>query len=89
MANSKQALKRVRQNIKANIRNTAHRSKMRTFIKKIRAQIAAGKREEAKKLFVEVTSVLDKLVTKGIIHANKAARTKSRLSNQIKNLESK
>ena len=57
---------------------------MRTFVKRTRAAIASGDKEKATAAFREVQSVLDSSVSKGLIHANKAARQKSRMNAQIK-----
>jgi len=86
VANSAQARKRARQAVKHRAHNMALRSRMRTFIKRTRATIAAGDKEKAQEAFHQAQSVLDSSVGKGLIHANKAARLKSRLSAQIKSL---
>ena len=59
---------------------------MRTFMKKVLVAIASGDKDAATKAFVEVQPILDRYATKGLIHKNKAARHKSRLSAQIKAL---
>ena len=64
----------------------ALRSRMRTFVKRTRAAIASGDKEKATVAFREVQSVLDSSVSKGLIHANKAARQKSRMNAQIKSM---
>ena len=84
MANTAQARKRVRQAEKHRTHNASRRSMMRTFIKKTLAAIAAGDQEAAKEVFSKTTSVLDKAAKTGLIHKNKAARHKSRLSQKIK-----
>ncbi|MCX7945550.1 MAG: 30S ribosomal protein S20 [Hydrogenophilus sp.] len=89
MANTAQARKRARQNLKRRARNRALRSRLRTAIKAVRLAIAAGDKEKAQQSFVASQSVIDKMVTKGIIHKNTAARYKRRLSARIKVLGSK
>ncbi len=84
MANSAQARKRARQNIKLNEHNSAIRSAMRTAIKKVRAAVTAGNKETAEQVYRETSSTLDKVANKKIIHKNKASRHKSRLSSLIK-----
>lgn len=84
MANSAQARKRARQAVKHRTHNMALRSRMRTYVKRTRAAIASGDKEKATAAFREVQSVLDSSVGKGLIHANKAARQKSRMNAQIK-----
>jgi len=57
---------------------------MRTYVKKVRAAIEAGEKNAAQEAFAAAVPILDRMATKGLIHKNKAARTKSRLSAQIK-----
>jgi small subunit ribosomal protein S20 len=84
MANSAQARKRARQAIKQNAHNASLRSELRTAIKKVAKAIEAGDKAAAKAVFQESTSVVDSIADKKIIHKNKAARHKSRLSAAIK-----
>lgn len=84
MANTAQARKRARQAIKLNKHNSALRSKMRTAIKKVIKAVQAGDKAAAQEVFRASTSVLDSIANKKIIHKNKAARHKSRLSAAIK-----
>ncbi len=86
MANTKQAKKRVRQSRKHRELNMSQRSAMRTSIKKTYSAVAAGKKETAAAAFKEAVPNIDSMVTKGLIHKNKAARHKSRLSAHIKKL---
>lgn len=86
MANSAQAKKRARQNDKARAHNASLRSMARTYIKKVRAAIDSGKKEEANTAYREMTSVLDRVSDKGIFHKNMAARNKSRLNAAIKKM---
>ncbi|MDM8567598.1 30S ribosomal protein S20 [Candidatus Halobeggiatoa sp. HSG11] len=83
MANSAQAKKRARQAEKHRQHNTAQRSTLRTCIKNVVKSIANGKREEALAAYNTAVPIIDKMVTKGIIHKNKAARHKSRLNAHI------
>jgi small subunit ribosomal protein S20 len=80
MANHKSALKRMRQNEKRNTRNRALRSSLRTAIKKYRALLEGKELETAAADFPKIQKVLDKAVTKGILHPSNAARKKSRLA---------
>ncbi len=86
MANSPQAKKRARQAVKRRAHNASLRSLVRTVIKKVVAAIDAGDAEQARAAFDEAVPVIDRMADKGIIHKNKAARHKSRLSAQIKAL---
>ncbi len=84
MANTKQAEKRARQSIKQRAHNMSQRSTLRTAIKKVQAAIAAGDKSAAETVFKESASTIDSAANKNIIHKNKAARHKSRLSAAIK-----
>ncbi len=86
MANSKQAKKRVRQAEKNRQHNASMRSMLRTYIKKVVAAVATGDQKAALTAIQEATPVIDRMVNKGIIHKNKAARHKSRLTHRIKKM---
>lgn len=83
MPNIKSAVKRMRLNEINRIRNRSRRSEMRTEIKKYRNFIEQGQVDEARALLPSVFSIIDKTVQKGVVHANTAARYKSRLSKQL------
>jgi len=84
MPNIKSAVKRMRQNEVNRIRNRSRRSRMRTDIKKYRSLIDEGKMDEARAMLPSVYSVIDKTVQKGVVHANTAARYKSRLAGKLR-----
>ncbi|MGD0959549.1 MAG: 30S ribosomal protein S20 [Methylomonas sp.] len=84
MANSPQAKKRARQAEKSRVLNTGQRSNLRTFIKKVIAAVRAGDKDSAQAAFKAAVPVIDSAVNKGIIHKNKAARSKSRLNNRLR-----
>ena len=86
MANSPQARKRARQTEKRRKHNASLRSMVRTYLKRVVNAIAKGDAEAAKAAYAEAVPVVDRMADKGIIHKNKAARHKSRLSAQIKAL---
>ncbi len=86
MANSAQARKRARQTEKQRQHNTSLRSTLRTAIKKVAKAVLAGDKEAAKAVYQESVSVVDRIADKNIIHKNKAARHKSRLSAAIKSM---
>ena len=86
MANSAQARKRARQAIKQRSHNMSLRSTLRTAIKKVQKAIVAGDKTAAQAVFSESMSAIDSIADKKIIHKNKAARHKSRLSAAIKAL---
>jgi small subunit ribosomal protein S20 len=78
--NHKSAEKRMRQNEQRRIINRGHRTKVRTYIKKVRSAFESGNKQEVDQLLPEVISVIDKSVQKGVLHANAASRYKSRLT---------
>ena len=84
MANTPQARKRVRQANKARRQNASQRSMVRTYIKRVRASVAEKDAEGAQAALKAAIPVIDKMVTKGILHANAAARQKSRLNAAVK-----
>lgn len=86
MANTKQARKRARNSEKARAHNASQRSMARTYIKKVRAAIESGNKEQAAVAYREMTSVLDSVADKNQFHKNMAARNKSRLSAAIKKM---
>ncbi len=78
----KSAIERVKTNEKANARNSAELSKMRTAIKKFEKAKTAGA-EDVEKLYREAVSAVDRAHSKGLIKANKAARDKSRMDARL------
>ena len=84
MANSKSAWKRVRQNETRRLHNMGLRSSMRTAVKKVLKCVMQGDQAKAKEAFLGAEKVLDRFANKGLIHKNKAARHKSRLSAKVK-----
>ena len=83
MANHKSALKRIRRNEAVRLRNKVQHKATRNAIKKLKDLSA---KKEANKLLPSVVSMLDKLVKNNIIHANKAANLKSKLTKQVSSL---
>ena len=86
MANTAQARKRARQSIKQNMHNASLRSELRTAVKKVQKAIGVGDKTAAQKVYQESMCIVDRIADKKIIHKNKAARHKSRLSAQVKAL---
>lgn len=80
MPNHKSAEKRVRQSEKRRTINRSHRTKVRTYIKKLRSALDSGVKQDIDRVLPEAISVIDKSVQKGVLHANAAARYKSRLT---------
>ena len=82
MANTKSALKRMRQDEKRRLRNRMVRSKVRTAVKG--ARVALGQKSEDVRTLVAVAiRSLDKAVAKGVLHKNTAARKKSALARRL------
>lgn len=82
------AKKRMRQNAKRRARNKARQTRMRRAIRALEQHIEAGDEEAARAQWPETQSVIDVTARKGVIHPNKAARTKSRLSRRLQELSS-
>ena len=83
MANHKSAEKRIRANESKRLRNRYQHKTTRTFIKRLKG---ATVKNEAEELFKQVVSMIDKLAKKGVIHKNKAANQKSKLSKLVSKL---
>jgi small subunit ribosomal protein S20 len=84
VANIKSAEKRAKQAIHRRAHNMAARSRLRSSIKKVLTAIQAGNRAEAAAAYKAAQPVIDTMVTKGIIHRNKAARHKRELNARLK-----
>jgi small subunit ribosomal protein S20 len=78
--------KRVRQNETHRARNASHHSMLRTYVKKVVNTLEEKNLEAAKEAYKAAVPIIDRMANKGLIHKNKAARTKSRLSAHIKAL---
>lgn len=86
MPQHKSAVKRVRQSETRRVRNVAKRSKLKSAIKKVKT---APDADAARKELQLTISILDTMAGKGIIHKNKAANLKSRLTRAVKKEEAK
>lgn len=86
MANIASAKKRAKQAEKHRAHNASARSRLRTFIKKVILAADSGDLEAARAAFREAVPVIDSSVNKGLIHRNKADRSKSRLNARVKAL---
>ena len=84
MANTKSAEKAARQAVKHRATNVANRSRLRSAIRKSVEASAGGKKDDARAAFNDAQPIIDAMVTKGLIHRNKAARHKSRLAARAK-----
>lgn len=84
MPNTKSAKKRLRQSLDRRARNRATKSVVRTQIRKVTSAVEAGALDTAETEFRQACAKLDKAGSAGVIHPNKAARLKSRLSARLK-----
>ncbi len=80
MANHKSALKRIRANEAKRLRNRYQAKTTRTFIKRLKL---STDKVEAQELLKKVTSMIDKLAKKNIIHKNNASNKKSKLTKLV------
>ena len=83
MANHKSALKRIRSNESKRLRNKHQHKTTRNAVRDLRA---SSDKKEAEGMLVKVVSMLDKLAKNNIIHKNKAANLKSKLTKQLATL---
>jgi len=83
MATHQSAIKRIRQNEKRRVRNKYYAKTARNAIKKLRN---TENTKEAKDLLPKVVSLLDKLAKRNIIHSNKTANLKSKLTRHVNTL---
>ena len=86
MANTKSAKKMVRKIARRTEVNTARRSRMRTYIRKVEEAIAAGDKAAAQDALKEAQPEIMRAAGKGVIHKNTSARKISRLSARVKAL---
>ena len=87
MPNSLSAKKRLRQNFKRRAQNRRIKSGVRTQVRKVRESINAGDVAASEEALRLAAKKLDQAAAKNVLHANLAARTKSRLSKAIKALK--
>lgn len=87
MANIKSAKKRARQSEQRRLRNISARSMVRTALKKVVTAIEAKDKAAAISAFTVAQPLMDRYAARGLIHKNKAARHKSRISAHIKALK--
>lgn len=87
MANTKSAIKRLRSAGRRRRHNQIYRGRARTAVKKARRLIDESRLEEAREAVRVAVSALDKAAQKGVVHKNNAARRKSRLLQQLNQIE--
>jgi small subunit ribosomal protein S20 len=86
VANIVSARKRARQAEKRRLHNMGLRSNVRTSMRKVLRAIADGDKAAAEAAFKAAVPAIDRSVSQGIMHRNKAARHKSRLNQQVRAL---
>ncbi|WP_420391432.1 30S ribosomal protein S20 [Acuticoccus sp.] len=84
MANTKSAQKMVRKLGKRTAVNTARRSRMRTYVRKVEEAISSGDQAAALAALRDAQPEIMRAAQKGIIHKNAAARKVSRLAGRVK-----
>ena len=84
MANHKSSIKRIRANATKRLRNRYQAKSTRNAVKKLRG---TSSKAEASELLKKVTSMIDRLAKKNVIHKNKAANNKSKLTRFVNNLK--
>ena len=89
MPNTASAKKRMRQDSVRRARNRSTKSSLRSQLRKVREAITAKDADKCQAEFITMVKKLDSAAGKNVIHANRAARTKSRLSHAIKALKAK
>ena len=83
MANIKSQIKRIGTNKKAQERNKAVKSELKTAVRATREAITAGDKKAADAALLKASKKLDKAASKGVIHQNQAANRKSGLAKQV------
>ncbi|MHB1340444.1 MAG: 30S ribosomal protein S20 [Coriobacteriia bacterium] len=87
MANIKSQKKRILTNEKAQARNKATKSALKTAVRRVNEAVVAGDKDAATTAATSASRALDKAASKGIIHKNQAANRKSGVMKQVKTLE--
>jgi small subunit ribosomal protein S20 len=87
VANIKSQIKRVKTNEKRRLRNKAVRTEVKTYVKHVREQVAAGDADKANEALRAAGRKLDKAVSKGVLHKNQAANRKSGLAKLVATLQ--
>jgi len=83
MANTKSALKRVRQTERRTERNRAAKSRIKTLRRKLSDATAGGKSEDVNSALSQLSSAVDKAAKRGVIHRNKADNLKSKAARKV------
>ena len=83
MANIKSAKKRAEISERNRLKNVSIKSAVKTAIRKVLETVKAAKSEELTAALNKAYSIIDKAVSKGVLHKNTAARKKSRITRHI------
>ncbi|WIB78939.1 30S ribosomal protein S20 [Curtobacterium sp. MCPF17_002] len=83
MANIKSQMKRIKTNLKAQERNKAYRSELKTVIRHTNEAVLSGDKDKAAAALTLASKKLDKAVSKGVIHKNQAANRKSAIAKKV------
>ena len=86
MANIKSQMKRIKTNLKAQERNKAYRSELKTVIRHTNEAVVSGDKDKAVAALTLASKKLDKAVSKGVIHKNQAANRKSAIAKKVASL---
>ncbi|CAN5157974.1 30S ribosomal protein S20 [soil metagenome] len=86
MANIKSQIKRIGTNKKAQERNKAVKSEVKTAIRVTREAVIAGDKQKAAAALIVASKKLDKAASKGVLHKNQAANRKSAIAKQVATL---
>lgn len=86
MASHKSALKKHRRDERRRLRNRAHRSRLKTQVKKLRRALEAGDVDSARRMLSATAALADRTAKLGVVHRNAAARIKSRLARALNRL---
>ena len=84
MANSKQARKRIRQTARRTLVNTARRTRIRGYVRKVEEAIGAGDQKFAAEALKAAQPEMMRGVSRGVLHKNTVARKVSRLAKRVK-----
>jgi small subunit ribosomal protein S20 len=89
LATHRSAIKRHRQSENRRLRNSSVKSEIKTAVKKVRESVKEGKEEEAMLSLKKTVSLLDRAVSKGVLHRRNASRRISRLTSAVNSIASK
>lgn len=83
MPRPKSVQKRIRQNAKHHAYNQHYKSRVRTLVKNV---MQTTNKSDAEPIYRKAVSTIDKVASKGVIHKNKAAREKSKITKHLNSL---